>query len=92
MRIIYLDSEYRCFIDPEENLTPIETDIFDDRSPAYIQSSRYIPKGKKWIRSDGEIFTGPMVSLWKNYDIANEANYEIESLKQQLAILKSKIK
>ena len=47
----------------------VNTDIFDGKCKAYIEGYRFIPTGEKWIRSDGVIFSGLMVSPAENYSI-----------------------
>ena len=72
MRIIYIDSDYKCHtIDDGTNgsLRAIETEIFDGMCNAYIEGYRFVPKGEKWIRDDGAVFHGEMVAPWKDYKI-----------------------
>lgn len=91
MRTIYLNSDFRCFLAPVEGSTPIETDIFDGKSDAYIQASRYVPSGYTWTRKDGQEFSGEMVTFWKKYDEVEEQKYQIEQLQKQLTELATTI-
>ena len=82
---IYLDSEYKCYVaDLDNSLQAVETDFFDGKCQAYIEGYRFVPDGATWTREDGTIFTGLMVSPWKNYnELANkQAAYEREELQR----------
>ena len=45
----------------------IETIVFDGMCDEFIEGYRFIPIGESWIREDGEVFCGSMVSPWKDY-------------------------
>ena len=81
---IYIDSDYKCHTSPGEGLTAVETDAFDGKCRKYIEGYRFVPAGKTWTREDGEVFTGEMVTPWRNYEILAEfqAIYEEEQAKQ----------
>ena len=89
---IYIDTDYKCHVSPAEGLTPIETDAFDGKCPAYIEGYRYVPSGSTWTRSDGVEFQGEMISPWKPWEELDEAQrkYEREqyqAMTAQLAML-----
>lgn len=75
---IYIDAEYRCYIDPAVGRTEIETEVFDGRCKALIEGYRYIPTGQTWTRADGVVFTGEMIAPWKDYNAlaAAQTGYE----------------
>ena len=81
---IYIDSDYKCHTSPGEGLTAVETDAFDGKCRQLIEGYRFVPAGKTWTREDGEVFTGEMVTPWRNYEILAEfqAIYEEEQAKQ----------
>ena len=81
---IYIDSEYKCYISPGDNLTAIDTSFFDGKCAAFIEGYRYIPAGAIWTREDGQVFHGEMVAPWRPYEILAEfqAIYEEEQAKQ----------
>ena len=63
-------------------MTAVETDYFDGKCPAYIEGYRFVPEGETWVRADGVVFQGEMVSPWKPWqelDAAQRA-YEQEQL------------
>ena len=63
---IYIDSEYKCHVSNAEGRRAIETDAFNGKCEEWIESYRYVPAGEVWVRSDGVMFSGEMVSPWKD--------------------------
>ena len=79
---IYIDSDYKCHITTADGLTAVETDYFNGKCAAYIEGYHFVPAGQTWIRPDGVVFQGEMVSPWKPWrelDAAQRA-YEQEQL------------
>ena len=69
---IYIDSDFRCHTIPDENLREFDVPFFDDKCATLIEGYRYVPPGESWIREDGEVFKGEMItpavddaSVWK---------------------------
>ena len=62
---IYIDSDFKCHISSGDGLTTVETTTFDGKCAAYIEGYRFVPDGSTWVREDGTVFTGEMVSPWK---------------------------
>ena len=60
--IVYIDNNYKCYIEPAEGLRAFEVPELDSKCPAYITGTRYVPAGETWTRSDGEIFKGEMIA------------------------------
>lgn len=92
MRRIYIDSDFKCHVTNDGTMTAVETNAFDGKCDAYIEGYRYVPEGESWTREDGNVFTGLMVSPWKDYAELDAAqrSYELEQLadmKQALATL-----
>ncbi len=92
MRTIYIDAEFKCHIENDGTMTPIETDVFDGKCDTYIEGYRFVPADESWTRSDGTVFHGVMISPWKPYDELDSAQraYEREKLadaENALAIL-----
>ena len=81
MAIIYIDSDYKCHVSDDGTMTPVETPFFDLKCPDYIEGYRFIPNGKSWIREDGEVFTGEMITPWKDW---NELDVAQRTYEQQL--------
>lgn len=65
---IYIDSDYKCHTAPGEGLTAVETDAFNGKCRQYIEGYRYVPSGETWTRTDGQTFTGEMITPWKDYN------------------------
>lgn len=82
MKTIYLDFDYKCHTTDVNTSLEIQTDIFDGKCDAYIEGYRFIPEGEIWVREDGEVFDGEMVSPWKDFDEldAVQRKYEREKL------------
>lgn len=64
--MIYIDSDFRCYTEPAEGRTAIETDVFDGKCAAYIEGMRYVPEGGTWTREDGVVFAGEMIAPWRD--------------------------
>ena len=73
---IYIDSDYKCHTVASDGLTAVET-------AAYIEGYRFVPDGSTWVRSDGIMFAGEMVTPWKPWEELDAAQreYEREQLK-----------
>ena len=59
---IYLDANFLCHITDTGSLTPVETTAFDGKCHRYIEGCRFVPAGQSWMREDGVVFAGEMVS------------------------------
>lgn len=89
---IYIDTDYKCHVSPDDGLTAVETDAFDGKCHAYIEGYRYVPSGQTWTRPDGVEFRGEMISPWKDWQELDDAQREYEreqyqTLTAQLAML-----
>ena len=82
MKIIYIDSEFKCHISNDGTLTAIENNFFNGKCQTFIEGYRFIPAGESWTRSDGVVFTGEMIAPWKNYNELDivQREYEREKL------------
>ena len=80
---IYIDSDRKCHTLPGEGLTAVETDAFNGKCRQYIEGYRFVPNGGIWVREDGEVFEGEMVTPWRDYELLAEfqAIYEEEQTK-----------
>ena len=81
---IYIDVEFKCHTSNSDgNFREVENDFFDGKCDAFIEGYRYVPSGESWTRSDGEVFTGEMITPWRNYSELDSAQREYE--RQQIA-------
>lgn len=80
---IYIDSDYKCYVSAAEGRRAVETDFFDGKCKEWIESYRLVPAGETWVREDGAMFRGEMVSPWKDLGEAYVA--QTVYLKQQTA-------
>lgn len=89
MRMIYIDTDYKCHVSGDGTMTAVETDFFDGRCDAYIEGYRFVPDGESWTRADGVIFEGEMIAPWKDYSQLDSAQrqYEQEKLADYEALI-----
>ena len=80
---IYIDSDYKCYVSAAEGRRAIETNEFDGKCPEWIESFRFVPEGETWMRGDGEVFKGEMVTPWK--DLSEAYTAQTVYLEQQNA-------
>ena len=83
---IYIDSDYKCHVSTADGRRAVETNFFDGKCPEWIESYRFVPEGETWVRENGVMFHGEMVSPWKDlseayaaqaaYVTAQNAQYE----------------
>ena len=78
MRTIYIDQEYKCHINDNGTMSPVMTDFFDGKCDAFVKGYRFIPSGESWVRSDGVVFKGEMISPWKDYTELDRLQREFE--------------
>ena len=77
--MIYVDSEFKCHTtNPDGTFREVEAPFFDDKCTTFIEGYRFVPAEESWIRSDGVIFTGEMISPWKPYDELHAIQREYE--------------
>lgn len=63
---IYVDSDYKCHASATDGCRAVETSLFDGKCPEWIESYRFVPEGETWVKENGEMFRGEMVSPWKD--------------------------
>lgn len=78
MKTIYIDADFKCHLTDDGTMTAIETDFFDDKCDAFIEGYRFVPSGKSWVREDGKVFRGEMVTPWKDYRELDAAQRQYE--------------
>ena len=80
MRIVYLDSDFKCHVTNDGTMKAAETDFFDGKCATFIEGYRFVPAGESWTRSDGTVFHGEMIAPFNPYDqlAAAQAQYEAD--------------
>ena len=75
---IYIDSDYKCHASFGEGLREFDVPYFDGKCNTFIEGYRFVPTGERWVKPNGEFFSGEMISPWKDYNIlaAAQAAYE----------------
>lgn len=86
---IYIDSDHKCYVSVAEGRRAVETDFFDGKCPEWIESYRFVPEGETWIREDGEVFKGEMVTPWKDLSEAYVA--QTAYVEQQLSTTQAQV-
>lgn len=78
MRIIYIDSEFKCHTSNDGTMRAVETDFFDGKCDAFLEGYRFVPNGESWRREDGVVFLGEMIAPWRSSAVleAAQAQYE----------------
>lgn len=89
MRIIYIDSEFKCHTANDGTMMVVETSFFDGKCDAFIEGYRFVPMGFSWTRPDGVVFSGEMISTWKPFSEldAIQRQYERQRLKEYEALI-----
>lgn len=75
---IYIDTDFKCYTIVGDGLTAVETTAFDGKCAAYIEGYRFVPDGSTWVREDGTVFAGEMVTPWKPWDELDAVQREYE--------------
>lgn len=81
--MIYIDNDYKCHATAAEGLLAVETDFFDGKCATYIDGHRYVPEGETWTRSDGQNFTGLMITPWVDLAFLERAQRSYEEASAQ---------
>lgn len=82
---IYIDFDFKCHTTNTGELREVGTDFFDGKCTAFIEGYRFVPAGEMWTRSDGEVFTGEMISPWKDYNVLAAFQEMYEAMNAELA-------
>ena len=75
---VYIDSDFKCHLANDGNMTSYENDMFDGKCRAFIEGYCVIPEGKSLTMENGATFCGEMVFPWKPYDELDAAQREYE--------------
>lgn len=75
---LYLDADFRCHLSGGAGMTEMDTELFDGKCPAYIEGYRYVPPGERWVREDGVMFQGEMITPWKPWEELDAAQRAYE--------------
>lgn len=75
---VYIDKDYKCHVNPADGLTPVEDSFFDAKCGTFIEGHRFVPNGETWVREDGKVFEGRMISPWKDSKELDAAQAQYE--------------
>ena len=59
---VYIDNDCKCHTTNDGTMREFDVEHFDNKCPAYIEGTRYVPDGETWTRSDGKVFKSEMIS------------------------------
>lgn len=62
---IYIDADFKCHTVNDGTMRELDVSFFDNTCPEWIESYRYVPAGETWVREDGVMFSGEMISPWR---------------------------
>lgn len=85
---IYLDTEYKCHVQPAAGRMAVEAPFFDGKCAAFIEGYRYLPAGHRWTRADGVVFRGEMAAPWKDCALLLAAQADYENMQDMEAALR----
>ena len=92
---VYVDKKtFMCFTEPGMDRDEYEIPFFDGKCKEFVEGHRYVPKGMKWRREDGEVFSGEMLTYGKDsveVDLA-QAEYEKQLLADYEAALAESVR
>lgn len=79
MKIVYVEPKtFKCHATNDGTMIVIEKDFFENKCDAFIEGYRLVPEGETWMREDGVVFHGEMITPWKPYDELDTAQREYE--------------
>lgn len=88
---IYIDSDFKCHTtNTDGTFREVETDFFEGKSDEFVEGYRLVPAGEEWTRSDGVVFTGEMITPWRDISALNTAQrvYEQQLLAEYAEYLR----
>ncbi len=82
--IVYLDNNFICHLVNDGIMQAVDIPIFNNKCSTYIEGYRFVPKGQSWIRFDGVIFSGEMLTPAEDYSRLQKAQlqYELDETKR----------
>lgn len=82
---VFIDKEYKCHVSNDGTMREFEVRDLDGKCPAFVEGHRYVPNGETWTRSDGEVFTGEMLTVWRDSSVLDEfqAQYEAQQVETE---------
>ena len=78
MRTLYIDTEFKLHTSNDGTMASVDTDFFDGKCDVYVEGFRFVPYGRRWVRSDGVVFEGEMIAPWKPYNELQAAQKQYE--------------
>ena len=83
---IYIDNDYKCHLSDDGTRRAFDVPFFDGKCAEFIEGYRFVPSGGTWIRKDGQVFAGEMISPWKPYDQLYKTQLEYEVAQYEAAL------
>ena len=70
---IYIDNDFKCHVSGDDTRRAFDVPFFDGKCVEFIDSYLFVHEGDTWMREDGEVFKGEMVTPWKDLSEAYTA-------------------
>lgn len=83
---IYIDNDFKCRLTGDGTMRKIETDAFEGKCAAYIESCRFVPYGAIWVRADGMAFEGEMIVPCVDSAIRDAYQAQYESMLPEIQV------
>lgn len=64
---IFIDNDCKCYASDDGTRRAFDVPFFDGKCDEFVEGYRYVPSGETWTRSDGQTFTGEMITPWRDY-------------------------
>lgn len=84
MKTIYIDPDFCCHMGPAPDRETVEASFFEGKCDTFAEGYRYIPEGRTWVRSDGEVFTGEMTAPFRPQGELLAAQRQFEAMNREL--------
>lgn len=91
---VYLDSDYKCLLNPTAGERSIDTEFFDGKCEEFVMGYRFIPAGEFWTAPNGSVIYGETAFPWRPYSELEKAQnrYELEQVKDTNKKLSNQLK
>jgi len=77
--MVYVDrKDYTCHVTDDGSRIPVETEFFAGKCREFVEGHRCVPEGHSWTNGEGKVFTGPMITPWKDSRILQAAQRQYE--------------
>ena len=83
---IFIENDCKCYASDDGTRRAFDVSFFDGKCTEFIEGYRFVPSGETWTRSDGQTFTGEIITPWRDYEQLYKAQLEYEVAQYQAAL------